>query len=149
MDFDSCKSYFDFDNNDYFYHITGDGNGKKICEDGLLVDGSDTTNGDNMLYSTTIPITPRMFDDFDEVLDEELYDNRYRPTNQCVIIGASKGDEKNIVTPEDIYYNEHEYSGIIDSSYIMGYFNKDKKFKKNENYQYGTPSFDDSINFHI
>lgn len=44
-------SNLDFDNMKYFYHITEQGSGDKIFEEGLLM-------ADKHLWSTTIEITP-------------------------------------------------------------------------------------------
>ena len=45
----------DFEEFDYFYHETGDGVGEEIMEEGLLVEGTNILDTNNIAYTTISP----------------------------------------------------------------------------------------------
>lgn len=134
----SVEELFDnlnFEEYDYFYHITGSGIGEHICNDGLLM-------VEKRLGSTTIEITPAMINDVQSfILNERC--NSIRKTDEMVIISCPK-DERNFLVQKNNYINGEwvndnfpEY--IIPSEYIMGYIdmrNNDDEFifYQNSNY---------------
>ena len=141
----------DFDDYDYFYHVTGNGKAESIMEEGLLVNGTNILDTDNILFTTAAPIYPEDVIDentfIKELLDGELSNSKFRDTNEMVIIGAPKEHEQDIVNEYLDYIDGEFYEGVVDSSYIMGYFNKDHEFTPNMNYQYGSNNFYNENNF--
>lgn len=138
----------DFDENDYFYHVTGNGRSDFILEEGLLVDGTNITGTNNILFTTAAPIYP------DDVVDEENFktyfledelsnDSIGRDKNEMIIIGSPKFMKKNIVDKLNEVIDGVFYEGIIDNSFIMGYFNIEQEFTPNKDFQYGTDDFYD------
>lgn len=148
MNIETFLGSLNLEENDYFYHITGRGNGERIVEEGLLVDGTNILDTDNILYTTTISITPDMVSNSEgferELLDMEISNKGIRDCSEMVIIGAPKEMQKQIVSHfgEDIDGNYFE--GIIQPQYIMGYFNLEHEFTPNGEFEYGTDLFYDS-----
>lgn len=141
----------DFKENDYFYHVTGSGNGESIFKDGLYIDGNNILNAKNLLETTTIPLTEDMVltsHQFKEFLEDETKNSRFRDTSEMVVIGAPKKEKKNIVSKFDNFVDGKYYEGIISNDYIMGYFSNEKsEFVENENYNYLFDYYDDSTLF--
>ena len=108
-------SNLDFDNMKYFYHITEQGSGDKILEEGLLM-------ADKHLWSTTIEITPEMIKDPYNFIKGERRNN-IRNTDEMVIIGCEKEDIDYLVTKNDFYgWNQEEDANyIIPRDFIVGY----------------------------
>ncbi len=108
-------SNLDFDNMKYFYHITEQGSGDKILEEGLLM-------ADKHLWSTTIEITPEMIKDPYNFIKGER-GNNIRNTDEMNIIGCEKEDIDYLVTKNDFYgWNQEEDANyIIPRDFIMGY----------------------------
>ena len=108
-------SNLDFDNMKYFYHITEQGSGDKILEEGLLM-------ADKHLWSTTIEITPEMIKDPYNFIKEER-GNNIRNTDEMDIIGCEKEDIDYLVTKNDFYgWNQEEDANyIIPRDFIVGY----------------------------
>ena len=73
-DFLDC---LDFDEFDYFYHETSRGNGERIMEEGLLVDGTNILGTNNILYTTASPLTSDMVDSFDGTYYEGIVDSSF------------------------------------------------------------------------
>ena len=142
----------DFEENDYYYHVTGNGRSDFILEDGLLVDGTNITGTNNILYTTAAPIYP------EDVVDEETFINNLldgelanesigRDKNEMIIIGKPKEMKSKIVSKLNDYVNGTFYEGIIENSFIMGYFNIDYEFIPNDNFQYGNDDFYEERHF--
>ena len=141
----------DFNEYNYLYHVTGNGKASSILEDGLLVNGTNILDVDNILYTTAAPLYPEDVVDEDtfinELLDGELSDSKLRDTNEMIIIGVPIDMNNNIVTDYFDYIDGVFYEGFVDTSYIMGYFNKDHKFIPNINYQYGLDDYYEEKSF--
>ena len=108
-------SNLDFDNMKYFYHITEQGSGDKILEEGLLM-------ADKHLWSTTIEITPEMIKDPYNFIKGES-GNNIRNTDEMVIIGCEKEEIDYLVTKNDFYgWNQEEDANyIIPRDFIVDY----------------------------
>ncbi|MBQ7790648.1 MAG: hypothetical protein IJ399_05235 [Bacilli bacterium] len=140
--------FFDFENYDYYYHMTGEGIGDLICEEGLLVDGTNIIGARNIKDTTTIEISRDMVEDpdaFEEFVSDEVNNSLLRDTSEMVIIGSPKELEKEIVHDYKKSKDEHFFQGIIHANMIMGYFNRDLEFVCNEKYAHGTDEFLDSF----
>ena len=148
MKIEDVIEFFDFENYDYYYHITGEGIGDLICEEGLLVDGTNIIDTKNLKDTTTIEITPDMVsdsDDFKEFVEDEISNSLLRDTSEMVIIGSPREVRKKIVVDYNQSKDEHFYQGIIHANMIMGYFNQDLEFICNEKYAHGNDAFLDSF----
>ena len=148
MDIQDIISFFDFENYDYYYHMTGKGIGDLICEEGLLVDGTNILGATNIKDTTTIEITPDMVNDPDEFadfIDGEINNNLARDTSEMVIIGSPKEYEKEIVSQLNETINDQYFEGIINANLVMGYINQNLEFIPNENYEHGTDTFLESF----
>jgi len=149
MNIEDVKKSFNFNENAYFYHITGDGIGEEVLEEGLLVDGNNILDVDNIIFTTAIEITPDMVDELEDILDEELHEDSFRGTSEMIILGCSKKGVNSIVTLEEQEKDGVKYDGIVFPNLIMGYFNIDKEFTPNELFDYGSDYFyedHDSLN---
>ena len=146
-------SSLDFNEYDYLYHVTGNGKAENILEEGLLVNGSNILDVDNILFTTATPLYPEDVVDeetfVNELLNGELSDSKLRDTNEMVIIGCPVDMNSNIVDDYLDYIDGVFYEGFVDTSYIMGYFNKKHEFIPNAYYQYGTDKFYEEKNFQI
>lgn len=141
MAIDNYRKFFDLEENDYFYHMTGKDNAERIMNEGLLVNGNNILNTDNILFTTSVPIDEELLEDFDSILQEEMGHTYGRDTDACVIIGAPKMYDKQIV---ENYHDEVDgvyYEGIINNDMIMGFFDLTGLFHANESYEYGTDEF--------
>lgn len=148
MNIEDTLSFFDFENYDYYYHMTGEGIGDLICEEGLLVDGTNILEATNLKDTTTKELSPEMVknvDRFIEFVRDEVDNSLLRDTSEMVIIGSPKDFEKEIVTDYEQSKDEHFYQGIIHANMIMGYYNQELEFFCNEKYAYGTDEFLDSF----
>ena len=99
-DIESLYNSLDFTEYDYFYHITGRGNGESIIEKGLLVEGSNIINANNLLFTTTIEITEELtptLEDFIALIEENSYISRLRDTSEMVILAAPKDYNKELI----------------------------------------------------
>lgn len=137
------KQLVDLDHYDYFYHMTSEENAENICDEGLLVNGNNILNTNNVIYTTAVPIDDELLKEFDYILEDEMGKTEVRSTDACVIIGAPKEYNREIVEDYDDYHNGDYYEGIVNNSMIMGYFDLRKEFHPNENYNYATDIFDD------
>ena len=134
----------DFNENDYFYHITGNEKSISILENGLLVDGTNILDVDNILFTTATPLYPEDAKDEESVnnlLDAELSNMKLRDTNEMVIIGSPKIMEKDIVDKYNEVIDGVLYRGIVEKEYILGYFNIRHEFIPNEEFVYGNDEF--------
>jgi len=140
-----------FEENDYFYHVTGSGNGETISEEGLYVDGNNILDTDNILETTTLPLTPDIASSVEQLkqyLSEELSDAGLRDTSEFVVLGAPKECMKQIVSDFCDFKDGTYYEGVIPSEYIMGYFSRNSlDFIANENFGFGTDEFFESMTF--
>lgn len=140
-----------FEENDYFYHITGKGNSIDMFEEGLYVDGNNILNTNNILETTTLPITPDMvatYEQFRSYLQGELSDIGFRDTSEFVVLGAPKSYMKQIVSDFCDVKDGTYYEGVIPPEFIMGYFDKDTlEFTINENFNYGTDEYYDAVTY--
>ena len=148
MNLEEILDFFDFENCDYYYHITGKGVSDMILEEGLLVDGTNILGTNNLKDTTTIEITPDMvatFDDLKKLVDDEINHILMRDASEMVIIGSLKEDNKRIVNNYNQNKDEHFYRGIIPSNHIMGYIDENHTFIANENYSFGNEAFEESF----
>ena len=125
-DLESFLSMFDFEEYDYFYHQTNRGTGEEILESGLLVEGSNILEVDNLIYTTTIELKPSDIEDIptflDFLKDHEFY-TQFRDTLEMVFIVAPKAYDKEIVEGYDHFVNGTFFRGIIQPEHILGYIN--------------------------
>ena len=137
------KDLFNFDEYDYFYHMTSIDYASSICEKGLLVNGNNILDTTNILFTTAIPISEDMLDNFADILSNEMGTTQVRDTDACIIIGSPKESNKDIVNDYNSFENEKYYEGIISKNMIMGYIDLDKVFHINENYEFFEEDIDD------
>lgn len=130
----------DFEEFDYFYHETGDGVGEEIMEEGLLVEGTNILDTNNIAYTTISPLTPDLVktpQDFVKFLSYEKSSSPTREVAEMVIIGAGKEVLGNLVEPYDEMHDGQHYDGIIRSHHVMGVIDLDTlEFNFNENFEY-------------
>lgn len=141
MTIEDLKKSFDFRENRYFYHITGEDRAELVVEEGLLVDGTNIIDTNNILFTTSIEITPDMARDFETILDEELREDTLRGLSQMVIIGCPKDDVDFLVDETEQYVDGQYYQGIIHTTNIMGYVNLDHEFIPNDMFDYASDYF--------
>lgn len=115
---------FDFDSNRYFYHITQKGNGRKISEEGLLLE-------EPRLKSTTIEITPDMMDGIGKYIEAEYAPNSVMKREEMVLLGIPY-DMVNYV----IKKSGQELPYIVSNEYVLGYIELDT-LEYNVNPEYG------------
>lgn len=130
----------DFDEFDYFYHETSRGTSEEVMEEGLLVDGTNILDTDNILFTTALPLTRELVSDsesFKKFLEEEKSVGGFRDVSEMVILGAPKDYHKRLVSPFDDYKDGNYYQGIVESHLVLGYIDlSSKRFTVNENYEY-------------
>ena len=141
MNIEELKKCFNFKENRYFYHITGEERADEILEDGLLVDGTNIIDVNNILFTTAIEITPDMIPEFEEILDEELREDGFRGLSQMILMGCPKDEVDYIVDKTEQIVDGESYEGIIHPNFIMGYINLDHEFIPNEMFDYGSIYF--------
>ena len=93
MKIEDTIPFFDFENYDYYYHMTGEGIGDLICEEGLLVDGTNILGATNLKDTTTKELSPEMVKNIDRFIDfvrDEVDNSLLRDTSEMVIIGSPK-----------------------------------------------------------
>lgn len=145
----ALKDLLDLDEYDYFYHMTSEENAESICEEGLLVNGTNILDTNNIIYTTAIPIDADVLEEFDYILEDEMGNTNERPTDACVIIGAPKSYNKEVVENFNDYHNGEYYEGIVYNSMIMGYFDMKKEFHPNEAYGFVTNIYDDYDDYSV
>ena len=150
MELSNFISKLDFDEFDYFYHETERGNGERIMEEGLLVNGTNILDTDNILFTTALPLTKDLVSDkknFENFLNTEKSDSSFRKVSEMVILGAPKYFNEQLVVKYDDYHDGEYYEGIVNPNFILGYIDlSDKKFHVNENYEYSNELlFDDDF----
>lgn len=130
----------DLENFDYFYHATELSNAKKIINEGLLVNGTNIIGVDNIAFTTIAPFylsdleSPENFADF---IISERSDSAVRTISAFVIIGASKDEHANVVSPYNQYVGTEFFEGIIPTDYIIGFVNANNlSVTLNEDYHY-------------
>lgn len=137
------KDLFNLDEYDYFYHMTSIEYASSICEKGLLVNGNNILDTSNLLYTTAIPIDEEMLENFSDLLSDEMGNTHVRDTDACIIIGAPKEYNKDIVNVYNSFENEEYYEGLIGRNTIMGYIDLDQVFHINENYEFFEEDIDE------
>lgn len=130
-----------FDEYDYFYHETSKNNGKKICEEGLLVDGTNILNTNNILFTTASPLTKDFVEDpnnFIKFLEQEKTHSTIRDVSEMVIICAPKEYEKQIINEyQDYDENGNYYKGIIENNFIAGFIDLNNlEFHENPDFEF-------------
>ena len=105
----------DFENNRYFYHVTGKGFADEILEEGLYIE-------DKRLDSTTIEIPKEMIEDPIKYCQDEYTDGLVK-RQEMIIIGCEKGEENYLIMKSDIskWIGDQKLEYIIPSEYILGY----------------------------
>ncbi len=138
----------DFDSFNYLYHETSRGNGERIIEEGLLVNGNNILNVDNILFTTTLPLTKDMINDPEEfstfLRQEKSTGSLFRDVSEMVIIASPKDYDNNIVSPYNAYADdENYYQGIVEPSFILGVINlEDLTFTPNLECEYYDDFYD-------
>ncbi len=138
----------DFDNFNYLYHETSRGTGKRIMEEGLLVNGNNILNVDNILFTTTLPLTKDMISNPDEfstfLTQEKSTGSLFRDVSEMVIIASPKEYDNNIVSPYNAYADdENYYQGIVEPNFILGVINlEDLTFTPNLECEYYDDFYD-------
>jgi len=121
----------DYDDIDFFYHETCKGNGKKIMNNGLMIDGNNIIGTDDILLTTATPLPKDLIgnvDEFKEFLTSEKSGISTRPirdVSEFVIICKPKynitfHNNPYIVEAYNNYYDENYYEGIVYPQYILG-----------------------------
>lgn len=138
-----------FNDFDYFYHETNEGNGRNIIDNGLFVAGNNILDVDNILFTTAAPFSEDLVIDEETLkkfLEQEKSINKIRDVSEIVIISCPKEYNQRIVSPFENYYEGTYYEGIIESNNILGYFDlNDQIFYINENYEYVNELLDDVL----
>ena len=120
----------DFENNSYFYHITGKGFGNDIINDGLYLENDD-------IRSTTIRIPQEMIDNPEDYCKKE-YNNGIIKRQEMVLIGCDKDEEDYLITNADTWIGSDKFKYVIPNDYILGYIDlEDLTVTYNEYYKYG------------
>lgn len=138
----------DFDNFNYLYHETSRGTGERIMEEGLLVNGNNILNVDNILFTTTLPLTKDMVSNPDEfslfLTQEKSTGSLFRDVSEMVIIASPKDYDNKIVSPYNAYADdENYYQGIVESNFILGVINlEDLTFTPNLECEYYDDFYD-------
>lgn len=140
---EQLKDVFDFEKNLYFCHETSYGRAEKACEEGFLLSGNNILDVENLLFTTTTPLSKELADDeekFTTFLEGELNLNPIRPITEMVILGIPKDKISDAVEP---YYGdssidtENGTNYIVSPDYVLGYINlKDQELILNESYNY-------------
>ena len=105
---DLFNELFDFNDDRYFYHITGHGVGESIIENGLLM-------AEKEYYTTMVEITPDMITDMER--------------DEMVLIRVPKSMGYDFITPlskgtTDIFEDDKDAS-FVPSDLVLGYFDLD------------------------
>ena len=132
MELEELINNLDFENNRYFYHITSQGYGDEIIEEGLFLE-------DRNLNSTTIEIPEEMIEDPVSYCESEYVDGLIK-RQEMVIICCEKGEEQYIVRNCDIpkWLGNQKLDYFIPIEYILGYIDLNTlDVKYNEECQYG------------
>ena len=105
----------DFEEMDYYYHITSKGYGNEIIENGLYMQ-------EKSLKSTAIKITKEILDDFERYCESE-YKTGLSNRQEMVIIGCAKGDGRYLVLEceEPIITESGKFDYFISTENILGY----------------------------
>ena len=105
----------DFEEINYYYHITSKGFGMDIINNGLYLEEND-------LRSTTIKLSKEFLENPERYCKLE-YVNGSVKRQEMVLIGCSKYDEKYLIRNTDIpiYLNGNKMNYLIRSENILGY----------------------------
>lgn len=148
MSLDNIKEIFDFGNFDYFYHETSKTAAQTIMQQGLLVDGTNIIDTNNILFTTASPITEDMVTSSQEFIDyiqSEASPNNIRDVSAMVILAADKECDGQIVSRFGQTINGNYYQGIIYPEQIVGYVDMyDLAFHPNENSPYAEEIINES-----
>ncbi|MGM9878460.1 MAG: hypothetical protein ACI31R_00290 [Bacilli bacterium] len=136
IEYDELKekfsNFFDFEDFDYFYHMTENGNGEVICENGLMMVDKD-------IYKTLIKIEPEDVYDFDKFLETGKGNTDFR--KEMVIIKTPKEETDYLVSDNSLETDDwtclEKANYLIYPKDIAGYINiEDKCFYENYNSLY-------------
>lgn len=105
----------DYENNEYFYHVTGKGFSNQIMEEGLCLE-------DKNLDSTTIKFPEELIQDPCKYCKEE-YRNGIVKRQEMVILGCPKGYDSYLVEESSypIEIGDNLYNYFVSKEYILGY----------------------------
>lgn len=135
MNLEEFVNGLDFDNYDYFYHETGKGIGESVLEEGLLVDGTNILDVDNILFTTACPFTKDIVSSLSSFIDEEYSPTRGRDVSEIIILVAPKDLGGFIVDPLNDYIDGAFYEGIVPPTRVLGYIDMgSKEFVPNDIY---------------
>lgn len=124
---ENFSNLFDFEEFDYFYHMTENGVGEIICENGLMMVDKD-------IYKTLIKVEPEDSYDFDKFLESGSGNTDFR--KEMVIIKTPKEELDYLVT--DNFSESDDWTCLDDANYLIppknisGYIDlEDKCFYEN------------------
>lgn len=133
----------DFEKNLYFCHETSYGRAEKACEEGFLLSGNNILDVENLLFTTTTPLSKDLAsnqEEFASFLEGELTTNPIRPITEMVILGIPKDKISEAVEP---YYGgssidtENGTNYIVSPDYVLGYIDlQNQELVLNEAYNY-------------
>lgn len=105
----------DFEEFDYYYHITGKGFGDNTIQEGLYLEEPD-------LKTTMIKLPIEMIEDPIGYCTNE-YSNGHIKRQEMVLIGCEKGEENNIINNADIpkWMGDQKLNYLVRSENILGY----------------------------
>lgn len=131
-----------FEEFDYFYHETGAGIGEEIMEEGLLVDGTNILDTNNIAYTTICPLTPELVNtpqEFIKFLCGEKSSSPTRDVAEMVILSADKEVNGRLVDPYKEFHNGQYYEGIIRKHHVMGVIDLETlDFYFNDEFEYAS-----------
>jgi len=124
MSIDAFLKLLDYENFDYLYHETSLNSALNIMDKGLLIDGNNILQVDNILFTTTFFLSEDLTYDENEFIDflesEKGIDN-LREVSAMVILVSPKNLKQKIVKPYDTFYQGNYFEGLVESNYILGY----------------------------
>ena len=132
MELEELMNSLDFENNRYFYHITGSGFGDEIIEEGLSLEDGD-------LRTTTIELPQELIDNPVEYCESEYTDGLVK-RQEMVLIGCETDEVDYIVEKCDVpkWIGDQKLEFIIPNKHILGVVDlKTLEVTYNLEYQYG------------
>ena len=146
MDFLKMLNYDEFS---YFYHETSSGVGKRILERGLLVDGTNILDVENIAFTTIAPLTPDLTEtpeQFVNFVQHERSSSSVRDVSEMVIICTAKNLVGDLVESYDKIYQGNFFEGIIRKHHILGVIDMETlSFEMNEEFEYAGDLVDSDI----
>ena len=124
-------------------------------EEVLFVNGNNILDVDNILFTTTLPLTKEMTknpEEFSSFLQQEKSTGSlFRDVSEMVIIASPKEYDNQIVSPYNNYADdENFYQGIVEPSFILGVISlEDLTFTPNLECEYYDDFYDtESFKYH-